>query len=281
MKCESTISIVNKLTKFAGLILCLTVVQVAQAQNRASNWTFSGDGEIYGSNAIKNGVHASLYFDPQTYSVGPIAERYFLNPTDTIRLSGYQESISDPVLGYGSDGMDSLFSYSRVAGKHIFTPSVFYTDYESLTTLGAGIRYSYLLGLGAQAFIGAEAGREELASGTSTSSSLDLGYRKLWQYINGKSFAASVQLGYTRSRNESRAFSIFEFDTQLDYYFNSRWSAGIGLRQTASDVPVHQSFGLRLSTEYFFTNWFSANFKVLLEDYLPKSSLLLGFTIYF
>lgn len=122
---------------------------------------------------------------------------------------------------------------------------------------------------------------EALSTGSSTTSTIGFGYRKLWQYKSGKALAAKIQLGYARAGNESRSYSILDLETQIDYYFNSRWGAAIKLRQANSDVRPYESYSLGLSTEYFFANQFSVNFEAQLEDYLPKSGVLLSATKYF
>lgn len=122
---------------------------------------------------------------------------------------------------------------------------------------------------------------EKISKGSSLTNTLGLGYRKLWQFNSGKSMATNIQLGYTNTRNESRSIAILELGTQLDYYFNKSWGAAIGLKLAGSNVRLHQSIGLDLSTEYFFTRQFSVNVKAQLEDYLRKSSAFISATKHF
>ena len=259
----------------------LVCVMPVYANDETSTWKFSGGSELFGSNTKKHGFNASIFLRPIKFSGGPIAERTFLNPTDTIQFSGNIESVTNPLLGYESDGMDGSLKFQRVMGRHIVSPNAFYATFEGFSTLGSGVDYAYIVRPGTHAYVNTAIGREEHATGSAASTSVDVGYRRLWQYKSGRALVTNVHSKYTRSGNESRKFSILEFGASLDYYFTRRWNVGLGLKLADSDVPIHQTFGLDLSTEYYFSERFSVNFDVEAENYLPDSSASLGITWFF
>jgi len=264
-----------------GLILQLLSMNIALGQDRSFSWELSGIASIFGTDTRKNGLNTTIYLDPLKYANGPIAERYFLSPTDAIGWSGFYENISNPILGYESSGLESRFSYTRVIGDHVLTPRFFYIDFDSVTSFGTGLNYSHIIREGTHAYVNIGVANEDISEGSSSTSTFDIGYRKLWRYDSGKSLATDIQLGYTRAKNESRSFSILELDTRIDYYFGHRWGVGIGLRLAGSEIQDQHSFGLDLSTEYFFTTKFSVNFEANLVDYLPRSSAVISATKYF
>jgi len=258
-----------------SLLLCLVtffcLANSAYAQDQSLRWNLSSISSVHGNGTIKSGIEATVFLNPLSSGGGPIAERYFLNPTDAIRWTGFFESVDLPLLGYQSSGVDTGVSYSRVFGKHLITPRLFYISNEGIDTLGTGVNYSYATHEGARAYVYSQLSNEEISTGSSFTGVLGTGFRKLWQFNSGKSLATDIQLEYTKTKNESRPVSILELQTSLDYYFNHRWSASIGLNLAESDVREKQSRGLDLSTEFYFTSQFSVGLEARIKDALPNS----------
>lgn len=273
----------TRLALLPCVIALLLFPGLSTAQSQALHWEVSGDANLLVDDALTKqfGFDTAYFLKPLAYTNGPYSERYFVNPTDTVRVSTQLESsIIDTTDTAGSD---TSLSYTLVLGKHIFTPQVTFSEYEGLSAFGTGLTYTNILQYGVQASINARVSNEELSTGSADVVALGVGYKKLWQFKKARALATQVQLQYTRATNESQANNILELDADIDYYFNNRWSVGLGLDVAESDISRHQLVGLDLSTEFYFTRKFSLEFeaKVRDQDKSFDAGLLLNAKIYF
>ena len=223
-------------------------------------------------------LKGTYYFDPVEQKRGPYREYDFLNPTRTI---GFRSQLQETTRGLGEYsgfhlGVDTVVP----KGKHIFQPRAHYTDYAGLETFGAGLNYAYRLTDTSRVFGGINLNNEELRTGDVQTAKVYLGYRKLWLYDSGRAFAYEFELELTDAENESRSFSTAKFDIDLDYYINQRWSVGLNMSQSGSEIERHESHAFGISTDYFFTKNIGFNFG-LSALWRAERSLDVGLGLYF
>ena len=132
----------NKFAWRLALLSCFVALQlcasVTYAQNQGLQWEVSGDANLFANDSLTKqfGFDTAYFLKPLEYTKGPYSERYFLNPTDTIRLSTQLESTTIETTKIG--GKDASLSYTRVMGKHILTPQVNFSEYEGRSAFGTG-----------------------------------------------------------------------------------------------------------------------------------------------
>jgi len=261
-------SFIARACQFLVILVFVPEMPAAIAQNVLTDGTglkwklesrFGLKGEFpeYYSPALD--LKSTYYYEPFERPDGPYAEYDFLNPARTISIRTLIEEAKadDKVRGYHLS-LDA--SYLRM--DHLFRPRVHFSNFGGTHTFGLGMNYAYLMADSTRVIGGINLNHEQLASGEVLASKANIGYKKLWQYNSGRAFASELEFEFTNSENESRHFSISKFSTGFDYYFGKRWSLGLDLDHSMSNLKRFESYGVGASTKYYFGPKFGVDFGI-------------------